>query len=316
MNQLACVRCAGSIACLLIAACGSGRDLVPRVFPDNSPRALVDASTAVVIGSVTKVRKVSGKHRSFGDQQLELTEINVTSDASIKGTISSDKLTFYRYDCVENCRNGDIASSLQVGGRYVLLLVNDGPHLRSTQDVYASSFPVAQAGRLSGVEGDDTRHLVARSVLQSGSHADALELSRTLFTRRGISNDLVGRNKTIQLLKPLLRDPTPDLRREACFALAEAMYDFQGCLARLAADTSATETERNRARRRLNALETLQTQLHSVFMKDPERWLGATAGTEDRQNIRDLLELLSEHPDAAVRAQALRILRGYPAKAK
>jgi hypothetical protein len=293
--------------CFLNNGCSTAPDLVPRILEDESPRSLVSASTNIVAGTITRVREIAHRERLFEEKRLRLMEISIRPDAVFKGSTSPKTLSFYRYDCVANCRDR-YAYQLQPGYRYIFLLVAEGTLNRSTQDVHASFFPVAHTGQLSVMQGG-VLHSLARAVLQPGNDADAMDFANTLFIRRAISNDLVGREQTIYLLKPLLHSTSQDLRRETCFALAEAMHDYEGCLARLVADTSLTETQRNRVKKRLVALTTLQGQLHSVFLTDPVRWLEATAGTEDPRDIHDLLRVLMQHPDSAVREQAVRMLQ-------
>jgi hypothetical protein len=293
-------------ATLLTTGCKPVPDLTPRISQEAPPRSMVSESTIIVAGSVTSLD--SRKSRVSEDQRLELVDVGVKVDAVFKGSVSSRNLNFYRYDCAANCRADYARAMLHTGQRYVFMLVREGDHLRSVQDLSASHFAIAQAADLSMISTEEAAHAVARAVLQSGNSNDATELANTLFVRRAIANNLIGRAQTIQLLKPLLSSPSLELRREACFALAEAMYDYDGCLSRLVADSAVSEALKNRARRRLTALTTLQGQLHSTFLTNPARWLDATAGKEDPRAIDDLLRMLNDHPDREVREQAARMI--------
>jgi hypothetical protein len=231
----------------------------------------------------------------------------VSVDKVLKGHWPNRKLTFYRYDCAAYCRDAN-PTLVQADHRYVFMLVDEDEDLRSTRDVVGSFYPVAQTGDLSLSTSRDPAYLVAQAVLQPGHDKETAEWTRSLFRRSAISNELVGAAQTIHFLAPLLGHPSADLRREACFLLAEAMFDYQGCLSRMIADPFEDETVRYRAKKRLAGLTITQQRLHSVFMTNPDRWLAAVAGP-DPEAVKDRLSVLTEHPDVAVREQAMRVLR-------
>lgn len=295
-----------ALLCVFVLNCGSSVDLAPTILTEASPSAIVDGSTTIILGHVVRVDVVNTKGPIYDGNPLELLMIKIEVESIFKGSQSDRSPTFYRYDCARYCRDGH-PSRIEAGQRYVFMLVTDGKHLRSTRDVAGSFFSVAQTGELSINTAQDPRYLVAQAVLAPGQNSEIDAFIRALAIRSDISIDLVGRTQTVQFLAPLLGHASADLRREACFVLAKAMYDYQGCLSRILVDPFEDEGVRVRAKKRLAALGIMRQRLHSAFLTNPERWLEAMVGP-DPNAIKDLLNLLSSDPDMLVRKQAARVL--------
>ena len=240
----------------------------------------------------------------YDGNRLELLKVDVEVDDILKGHYADRRLIFYRYDCAVYCRDAH-PTLIQAGHRYVFMLVDTGNRLRSTRDVVGSFFSVSQTADPSLSASRDPAYLVAQSVLQPARDHETVDWTRSLFRRSAVSTDLVGLAQTIRFLAPLLDHPSADLRREACFLLADAMHDYRGCLSHIVSDPSENEIVRYRARQRIEGLEAMQKELHSTFLSDPLRWVEAMAGGNPKE-MKDRLSLLSGHPDMVVR-KALRV---------
>jgi hypothetical protein len=150
--------------------------------------------------------------------------------------------------------------------------------------------------------------MIARILLEPSSPAEAYALADHLFSVRAITRDLVGRTDTLEILKPLLAHSDPVVRTEACLVLAEAMYDYNGCLQRLLNDPNTPRNRRIRIEKKLQALAESRRQLY-YFQIDPTRWIRSSASTADPEEAVDLLRLLSRYPDPAIRSRACHVLR-------
>ena len=133
---------------------------------------------------------------------------------------------------------------------------------------------------------------------------------RNVFNARAIARVLLGRAKTIELLRPALSRLEKEVRIAACLVLAEAMFDFEGCLKRLIQDDQTSPEEKRMLEKRLAAVSESSCQLRTAFLSStPGRWIESTAAGTKPEDIADLLTVLTLNPNPAVKRKACTLLR-------
>jgi hypothetical protein len=306
-------------ACLTIAVASVNLEcqairptLEPRLFKKVSVRELMDLSTDILVGKIDSAESVGTPLRIENHiKSLQLKRIAVSPELYVKGSATRSQIMFYRYDCAADCSGIENLSWLPEGSRRLLFLTKDGSQLRATADVLSAALPVMTGNKTGSTVNEDKRKAIAQILLQPEPGMDSDSFASNLFSARAVARELVGRADTIELVKPLLSYPSRTVQIESCLILAEAMYDYNGCLHRFASDPTVSTESRRRIERRIEGLAENLRQLRVAFKSNPMQWVRATASSNTQADITDLLKLLARHSDAAVRRRACDILRRH-----
>ena len=275
-----------------------------------SAKELVQTSGIIVVGTVAKIEPVGGDVPiSSSKMSARLKKVTVSPEIVIKGQANQEYLVFHRFDCTIDCSQIDYPSWLPEGSRRVFFLTEGNGMLRAKVDLRASDIPVLSGRRTLPMPKGNDLEAVAQVLLQPGPEMDPKAFADNLFNDRAVSQELVGRAGTLKLVAPLLSYAFKTVEIQACLILAEAMYDYNGCLHRLVNDPKASEGQRRRIAKRISGLNENLKQLRKAFVNDPMPWIRASSTSEQPNDITDLLRILAGHPDPLVRRRSCEILK-------
>jgi hypothetical protein len=175
---------------------------------------------------------------------------------------------------------------------------------RSVRDVIRSELPVFTGAHVR-IDGATIEEKLARALLVPGTNFDPAEFAHRLSISKQRATELIGQYETLRLVIPLLKYSA--LAPQSCIELADFRFDYNGCLLNLYTSSTDPAVERLAAER-LWGLEE-ETRLLRGFVSNPEGYL-AWAAMGERAKRQDILLILAQHPDKAVRSVACGELRG------
>jgi hypothetical protein len=236
------VRIVGLTTILSIAFLSSActPNLVPSVKQMRFPE-YVQRSSVVVIGKVSSVGFTRRLAKTPDERKMvvRLVKADVLIENVLKGDVHGRNMAFYFYYPAY----GFSLPSLNIIGphdRAILFLRWDHGALRSVNDVYEScihlatgSHPDLKVGPQKTVE-----QAITEACILPGSKGDLNRQSWPYLIEHGahVGEELIGSQRTVELLNSLLNYPDYRVKTEACLAAANLSPTKPSCLYQLQTD--------------------------------------------------------------------------------
>jgi len=234
---------------LLLTGCSAAAELVPR------PGRLeiverINRADLVVVGVVEAEQTVRAGHRNETSESmpLQLMKVNIRVEGLIKGSYSAEQLAFL-YFRATGAWDGPAPNLLAPGERDIFYLIREGDLLRATNDVYSSHTEVVTGRHNVQPEVSDARvrETITRLLLLPGDGLDVTRYVASLYIEASNAIDIVGKSRTADILRSLLRNSDSRIRGRACILLAEPPLNERGCLENLLRDAQISSEDRERA---------------------------------------------------------------------
>lgn len=300
--------------CWLATACTSKRAFSDaRCFQDGED--CVVTAPYVVVGRVKKIDKTEkGVLQLQGASPSPGTRVkfSLAVEAALRGAVSPDEIIEvigYEFDSTGTV-GAPIGVSGLVGDRGVYCLRQEAGVFRPPIDCYRTWFDIRDSATVDktagSVEGQIWKLLTEP---YEGSDLDPMHIQWMLVQKR--SSLLASR--TIELLKEKSeRSPKIRFRLSACIFLNETFPGYGGdrCISQLLADPSnEIPPDARDSLGRLQELVVLRNDEVRSALQRPETLVGHRwRGSDDPEEIRRLLVVLSAHPDPEITRLAKRRL--------
>jgi hypothetical protein len=303
-----------SLMLILVAASACSATtpkLEPRLASESTPSLveLVRASDVIVLAKVLSETMTGETVTIANNEHVRLQKIDIDVEGVLKGKTDSSKLSFYRYRWYDDWINQSPSiDTIAPDGRSVFFLnrTADGT-LRSAFDVTVSRVPIVSGIHdLSSVSGRTVEEQIAYLMLTPGKDASAEDFGQSLAKQTIDAESLVGQGGTLELLKPLLRDPSESIRTNACLTMAQVFTGQSKCLADLPSGTGGLRPERIQAIKSEN--ERRNAQLRNSLQKGNTQDLALNAVTKNAGGLCDYLRAMTEHEDPEIAKLASGVL--------
>ena len=174
----------------------SSPHLRPRLREQIPAQSLIEESTHILVGRVVATKSVTSVITiDQGPSRIQMHRVLIQTELAIKGGPTPGQLFFYRFDCVEGCKEWQNLSWLPLNSRRIFFLVEDNGTFRATVDISDSTFPVFSRPDTLVNSNEDSSHAVARILLRVSADSDPTAFTTSLFNARAIAQDLVGRSE-------------------------------------------------------------------------------------------------------------------------
>jgi len=295
---------------ILTAICGSvsceqNPKLELRQEFTLSVRELTNRSSVVLVGTISSVESLGRRFR-VGELIVQLSRVRISVEKVLKGNVPNKGTAgFWRYVWSGDTLPKDELSAdfYAPGMRSIFFLDNEGDRLRSTVDVVQSRVGLME-GKLDGrvpEPGTGVHEMVAKLLLSTGIDQDPEAFARSLANSAYYSIELIGKLKTLHLLRDLVNGSVGQVKTMACFELSGRFAGQDECLHELLQHFGTESWARRLAERQLSAGLKRDSSIKIELEKDPERWLNGHARSRDRVDIKDELRVLAIHADPGIR---------------
>ncbi len=198
----------------LLAGCGSPQ--LAGVAEDGTITELIDQADLIVAGKVTGLSAV-GRHPD--DACSKLMRADVAVDQVVKGEASRGLRYYYFSPRCGSSRN--VAEGPQVGVWRIVFLRRDQGYWRGVADAWRDGVLLGSGGHPGfDARGRPPRELVAELLLTPGEMRSAEEFAESVAGSSILAVQLIGRERTEQLLGALIEDGPLPVRPAACLALS------------------------------------------------------------------------------------------------
>ena len=212
------------VAIILLTGCVYAPSLSfvsgPRIFLDD----MMQDAPVVIIGRVLRQEGVGPIRNSY-----RLVRVTLDVENVIRGELGRRRVPIYFYTPWGTV-SGEI-NSLRTGKRYVHFLMWDKGVLRAVRDVVRTSIRIysGQHVRLPLTPDRPLGERLAMLLFVPGAELDPDEFSAGLLDASAMGWNELGRFRTAQLLRGLLRNEHPQVRIAACEELSRLYPGMQGC---------------------------------------------------------------------------------------
>lgn len=282
----------------------------------DAPDELLRRSDLLLIATISSVRSVGPPQPIPWSSlaQMQWQEYKGRIEIQIKGRIDpTSEVRFFRFGCTSNCQELTSYSDLAPGMRAILCLTSTSNRLyRSIQDIDRAWIPIfsGQHNKESVRKGENAA--MAEALLTPGQGFQPTTFADKLPLTARDAEAFVGTFAVSQLLKAYRDAPNLLLRLEACILLSRYHHDdYKDCLKELATNGNLNQSQQRRIRQTINGISDGRSRLFGTFVQQSSwTWLRANARSESITDIIDLLLLLGEHSDSAIRKHACAMLHG------
>ncbi len=298
----------------VLVGCSQGPEWAPRIS-GKPPTELARSSPLIVLGTVVAENLMGATVAVGNDGQVRLQKIDLDVEAVLKGNADARQISFYRYrwDADWLMKSPPI-DAIMPGERSVFFLDQMNDELRTALDVTVSRVKIFSGEHDFGssrLAGRPIEEQIAYLMLTPGENVpDAF--GETLSTQTLDAMTLVGETRTLELLKPLLKNSSEAIRINVCLTMAQWFTGQSRCLGDLpSSGTGILSPERIRIligenQRRDGAL---RERLRRGDIRGLERIVvGNNAG-----GVCDYLRAMTAHQDPEIANLASNVLeKQYP----
>lgn len=295
---------------LLAISCANEPVLRPYIVDSQYSWEAWLSSQEIVVGVVKRVVPASEifrfERQIGGAIPVRLWRVDFDVEKSLRGKLPVGlvQISTFLFESGVSNYVGVAPYVLVPNQRKILFIRSENGRLRLVSDVYSLDVPI-QGGKPDRVQFADSESVGDRIVevfLTLGTNADPELMALEIKARFGPMTQISAPKNAVKLLKVLVDNENQRLRRSACLALAQNFPSEMNCLETLIPDgDDAFKT----ASRRL--LERTPSHLISEIEHNP-----LSIGEYQRVDYaREMIELLSDHPDKGVRIASCDVLRRF-----
>ena len=272
-----------------------------------TPRQLIDESSLIVVGTIAKI-EIVGPVRTSGTLRFKTWKVDVDPGLVIQGELNTNGHFSYLLNnyAPEMVQNGDF-DWIKKGELRIFFLRTEGGVLRATADVHKATLPLARPTATLPNNNELTAKKISRLLLTPGSGANGASFVASLSQATSNSLRVAGYAFTASLLKPLLINGDPSVRKEACLAFYEQLFGVEGCLLKLesAVDIVQMIDRIRAARQRRDHVRRLCAVALAEKRDSPLASAYTYSGDQDDpQNLNEMFEYLTQNGDEVLRASA------------
>jgi hypothetical protein len=308
--ERALARAAIALASLVVIGCEGTPALTPNIVGGRQPWDVWLSSPIVVVGKVTRLTPLGATSQFSSDEggpfPVKLWSVELEVEKTLEGRAPTGMVTVLAFLFEPGVVNyvGVKPYTLRPGDRKVFFLRRENGYIRLFSDVYSLDISV-YTGRPNNSAYDSsvsTGDRILSVYLTPGENPDLKGLASEIIVRFGPVSQFASPRKAVALLRRLTTSDSEAIRHSACLVLAEHFPSEIGCLEGMM--MSGDNAFKEKASR---ILTTGPDRLILTLQHNP-----FSIGDYQRLDYaREMIELLSEHPDARVRLLSCGLLSEF-----